>query len=82
MENTENDERVVEFNCGIVPSELIADASDSDSDTDSDEEMDPEELRLIHLINNKVTLFDIHHLTVLEFIFFLFTTYVFVKVTF
>ena len=55
LENTENDERVVEFNCGIVPSELIADSSDSDSDTDSDEEMDPEELRLIHLINNKVT---------------------------
>ena len=54
MENTEEDERVVEFNCGIVPSELIAD-SDCESDSSTDDDTDLEELRLIQLINSKVS---------------------------
>ena len=54
LENTEDDERVVELNCGIVPSELIAD-SDCESDSSTDDDMDLEELRLIQLINAKVS---------------------------
>jgi len=53
LENTEEDERVVELNCGIVPSELIAD-SDCESDSSTDDDMDLEELRLIQLINSKM----------------------------